>query len=432
MTFIGFVETWQQAVTWCVLIVVLYAIVSGRIRYDLAAFGGLLLLGILGLRKPAELFTGFSSPALFTIAVVLVMSAGIVESGLLTGLGQMIAARVHRYQNQIFAVFISTGLMSAFMNNVGAVSIVLPTARRMAQRAKVPESHFGIPILYASILGGSLTLIGTASNLIVSSYRVVAFGLPFKMFDFIYHGLAMLLAGVLVLFLCRVCGFQPLTKRSSSQDLRNPEEREILVEAAIPRDSKKSLIVVATLVPIVILTAIGLIHPSIGFGAVVLIWLFTHVMPYQTALTNINLPIIIFLGSMFGISGILEETGALEVVVSMISPLFTSLTPFWLILTFLFATVVFANILDNSVAALLMAPVAVALWKTGGVPFNPDALLMAVAAGASLGLVLPSHQATLVVMNSMDFPRKSFIATGAIIAFVAGIMSALIIYTVWC
>jgi di/tricarboxylate transporter len=79
-----------------------------------------------------------------------------------------------------------------------------------------------------------------------------------------------------------------------------------------------------------------------------------------------------------------------------------------------------------------MAPVAVALWRAGAVPFNPDALLMAVAAGASLGIVIPTHQATIVVMNSMDFSRKSFIKTGAAIAAIAGSSSAFVIYTIWC
>ena len=134
---------------------------------------------------------------------------------------------------------------------------------------------------------------------------------------------------------------------------------------------------------------------------------------------------------MFGISAVLEETGALNAVVHLISPVFTSLPPFLLIMIFLFVTAMFANILDNSVAAVLMAPVAVALWRTGAVPFGPDALLMAVAAGASLGLVIPSHQATIVVMNSMDFPRKSFITTGAVIAIIAGTFSAFVIFTIW-
>jgi di/tricarboxylate transporter len=428
---IGFIESWEQAVTWLALLVVLYAVISEKLRYDLTAFGCLLLLGVLGLRTPGELFSGFSSPALFTIAVVLVMSAGIVESGLLSGLGKKIAAKIHRYPNQILAVFLSTGLISAFMNNVGAVGIILPTAKRMAQRAKIPQASFGIPIVYASILGGSCTLIGTASNLIVSTYRLSAFGKPFMMFDFSLYGLAMLFSGILVLFLCRVCGIQTIDTSKSGID--NPGTREAgQAQDPPPRNRKKSLIVLFTLVTAVVLTGTGLVHPSVAFGLLTLFWIFSGVLSYRNALENVNIPIIIFLGSMFGISGILEETGALKAAVNIISPLFVSLPPFLLILIFLYVTALFANILDNSVAALLMAPVAVALWRTGAVSFNPDALLLAVAAGASLGIVMPTHQATIVVMSGMDFPRKSFMKAGAAIAAVAGTSSAFVIYTLWC
>lgn len=205
-----------------------------------------------------------------------------------------------------------------------------------------------------------------------------------------------------------------------------------MIEAATPRNRTKSLIVIFTLVPIVVLTSIRLIHPAIAFGLVTLIWIFLGVLPYQKAVDHINIPIILFLGSMFGISASLEETGALAAAVNMVIPLFSRLPPFWMILLFVFVTAMFANILDNSVAALLLAPVAVMLWRTGAITFNPDALLMAVAAGASLGVVLPSHQATMVVMDSMNFPRKSFIALGAVIALCACFFATVVIYIRWC
>lgn len=428
---IAIVENWDQAITWLVLMVVLYSVVSGKIRYELTAFGGLIFLGMLDIRKPEQLFAGFASPALFTIAAVLVMSSGIVESGLLSGFGKGIAARMKRYKNQVFALFVTTALISAFMNNVGAIGIVLPTAKRMAQRARVPQSSFGIPIAYASILGGSLTLIGTASNLIVSTYRMNAFNEPFTMFDYSFHGLALVLSAVLVLFICRLCGLRPLEKTEANAKVPSAEEDHV-IESATPRNRTKSLIVVLTLVPMVVLTSIRIIHPAIAFGWVTLVWIFLGVLPYQKAIDHINIPIIIFLGSMFGISATLEETGALAAAVNLVIPLFSRFSPFWMILIFVFVTALFANILDNSVAALLLAPVAVMLWRSGAVTFNPDALLMAVAAGASLGIVLPSHQATMVVMDSMDFPRKGFIALGAVIALSACLFATAIIYIRWC
>ncbi|NCB09340.1 MAG: hypothetical protein EOM73_14390, partial [Bacteroidia bacterium] len=270
--------------TWLVLLVVLYSVVSAKLRYDLTAFAGLLFLGIVGLSSPGQLFSGFSSPALFTIATVLVMSAGIVESGLLAGFGKKIADKIHHYKNQIFALFVTTGLISAFMNNIGAIGIVLPTAKRMAQRAKVSESGFGLSITFASILGGSLTLIGTASNLIVSTFRMGALGEPFKMFDFFFHGLTMLLSGLVVLFFCRVCGLRPMEQVQTVQE-NHPEKKEIAPQEPILRDRKKSLIVLFTLVPAVVLTAIGLVHPAIAFGVVTLAMIGFGILPYQTALT---------------------------------------------------------------------------------------------------------------------------------------------------
>ncbi|NLT15322.1 MAG: hypothetical protein GXY05_13385 [Clostridiales bacterium] len=431
MGVIGILSGWEQTAAWLVLTAVLLSIVSGKVRYEIPAFGGLLLLGLLGLSGSSGLFSGFASPALFTVATVLVMSAGIVESGILSGLGRKIAGRIHKPKNQILAVFLTTGLISALMNNVGAVGVTLPTAQRMAKRANVPASAFGMPIAFASILGGSLTLIGTASNLIVSTYRQSAFGAPFRMFDFSLHGLVILGTGILVVFLCRVCGLDPIGQKNVEHNSQIQEEHSEVPEITAGRSLIKSLLVLLPLLAAILLTGAGILHPSVGFGIVVMLWLATRVLSYKNALESINLPVVLFLGSMFGISGILQETGALGAAIDTIRPMFEALPPFWLILIFLFITALFANILDNSVSAVLMAPVAIELSRAGGLTVNPDALLMAVAAGASLGVMLPTHQATLVVSSSMEFSKKSFMKTGAVVVLLAGILSTLVIYAVW-
>jgi di/tricarboxylate transporter len=358
------------------------------------------------------------------------MSAGIVESGILSGLGKKIAARIHNPKNQILALFLTTGFISALMNNVGAVGVTLPTAQRMAKRAKIQSSAFGIPIAFASVLGGSLTLIGTASNLIVSTYRQTAYGEPFRMFDFALHGLSIFGSGMLVVFLCRVCGLGPIGQKSPEHSVPQTDRSQ---PAEIPagRSLKKSLLVLLPLLAAVVLTGAGVLHPSVGFGIVILFWLATRVLSGKNALSSIHLPVVIFLGSMFGISAVLQETGALSAAIGAIRPIFEGLSPFWLILLFLYITALFSNILDNSVAAVLMAPVAIELSHAGGLGVHPDALLMAVAAGASLGVIMPTHQATIVVMNSMTFPKKSFMKTGAAVVLLAGILSTLVIYAVW-
>ncbi len=127
--------SWEHLVTWLVLCFILFSVVSDKIRYDLTAFAGLLGLGLLGFSETERLFSGFSDPALFTIAVVLVLSTGLAESGILTGLGQSIARKVHDPDRQILSVSAVTVLLSSMMNNVGAVGLILPTVQRMARRA---------------------------------------------------------------------------------------------------------------------------------------------------------------------------------------------------------------------------------------------------------------------------------------------------------
>lgn len=423
------IDLWNggQAAAWAVLLFILYAIISEKIPYPLAAFGGLLALGLFHVAEAGDLFRGFSSPALFTVAIVLVLSAGILESGVFAGFGRAIGARVKTPAKQLFALFISTSLLSSFMNNVGAVGIMLPTARRMAGRAGRDKADFGMPVAYASILGGSTTLIGTASNLIVSSFRLQAFGSPFRMFDFAAQGIAMIGAGILALFLCRLCGFKPASQKAPASLDLNLDSLETMPR----RDARKSRIVVAALIPAILAAAAGWVHPSVGFGLAVILWLATGVLSSDNALQSLNIPVILFLGSMLSLSSILERTGALESAASLILPLARLLPPFGVILAVVAFTALFANVIDNTVAAVIMAPLVIQLDLAGSTAVGADALLLAVAAGASLGIVLPTHQAAIVAMESTGFSRKSFIKTGLAIALPAAVMAAAVIYVVW-
>lgn len=417
--------------TWLVLLFVLYALISEKIRFDGAAFGSLLVLGLIGIAPPSILFSGFSSPTLFTVAIVLVMGAGIVESGILTGFGQSIAKRIKQPKKQMAVLMLLTTVIGGFVNNVGTVGIMLPTSQRMAQRAGIHKANAGMWLVYITILSGSYTLIGTASNLIVSSFRFQVLGEPFKMFDFAAHGLTMVGVAFLIMFFCEACG---LNFDKPTGALRNGpvlQKEAIQSEPAPERSRRKTTILLLSLLPVIILTSLGLIHPSVGFGIVVFLWLITGVLSTATAYKNISISIILFLGSMLSFANILNDIGALEVITDSLLPLVISLPPFLLILSVLFVTAAVSNFVDNSVSAVLMSPLVLQLYQTGAVAVSPDALLMAVAAGASLGIVIPTHQATLVVMNSTGFSKKSFMKTGVVMMLIAAILVALVIYAIW-
>jgi di/tricarboxylate transporter len=114
-----------------------------------------------------------------------------------------------------------------------------------------------------------------------------------------------------------------------------------------------------------------------------------------------------------------------------VDSLLQTLPPWLMIFFILLLTTLISNILNNAVAAVLMSPTAIILAQSGLLNISVDALLMAVAAGASLGIILPTNQSTLIVMSSTSFSRKSFIKIGAVLFLVSGIIASLVIYMIW-
>ena len=148
-------------------------------------------MGIVGPSEPDVIFSGFGNPALITITSVFIISQGIIHSEALRGLGQLIEQKIANIRGQVIGVSLVSSFLSAFMNNVGAVGLLLPTVVRMSDRKQIDRGVFGLPLAFASVVGGSLTLIGSAPNIITASYMYSATGDSFRMFDFTYHGFAM-------------------------------------------------------------------------------------------------------------------------------------------------------------------------------------------------------------------------------------------------
>lgn len=426
----------DHIITWIILLFVLYSVVTDKVRFDIAAFGGLLVLGFLNITSPKELFSGFADTSVFVVAAVMVISTGIVESGILNGLGRYIAGKVHCTKRQIFTISIVTGMVSAFMNNVGAIGLMLPTAKRMAARAGVHKATFGMPMVYATILGGVMTLIGSSPNIIISTYRYQAFGEPFRMFDFTAHGVVMVAWAIILWFVSQWFGYNPLDRRCVkgctllSGQKEDADELPVDVPTA-KRNSKKSKIVLFSFIPVIILAGVGWVHSSIGFGFLAVVFVLSGVITREKAYQELKIPTLVFLGSMVSIASVLENTGALALIIDPVIGIVEKLPHLLSIIVFVFVSALLANILDNSVAAVLMSPTAILLTQSPLVTVSPDALLMAVSAGASLGVVLPTEQTTILALTEMDLSTVRFAKQGIILALTAGTLASLVINLVW-
>jgi di/tricarboxylate transporter len=175
--------------------------VWGVWRYDLVAVLALLACVFIGVVPPEQAFHGFGHPAVITVAAVLIISHGLQASGVVDALVRLLARTRRNLRSQIFAGCAVAAALSAFMNNVGALALMLPVVLRNAHRAKRPPSQVLMPLSFATLLGGLVTMIGTPPNIVIATYRESVSGAPFGMFDFAPVGLVLAVVGVLYISL---------------------------------------------------------------------------------------------------------------------------------------------------------------------------------------------------------------------------------------
>ncbi|TYT26628.1 SLC13 family permease [Luteimonas viscosa] len=171
----------------------------GRWRHDLVAGASLMACVGVGVVAPEHAFAGFGHPAVITVACVLVLSRGLQTSGAVDALARVALPDKAGPMLSIAALTGLAALLSGFMNNVGALALLMPVALQIARKRKLAPGQVLMPLAFGSILGGMTTLIGTPPNLIVSGFRASNGQAPFSMFDFSPVGVAVAAAGVLLI-----------------------------------------------------------------------------------------------------------------------------------------------------------------------------------------------------------------------------------------
>ncbi len=186
----------DQNILFTLLFFVFVFLIWGRWRYDLVAFSALLVAVVSGVVSVKDAFSGFGHPAVVVIALVLIISRGLSNSGAIELLSRYLldASRKLRAHIGVMAGF--AAVLSAVMNNVAALAVLMPLDMQAALKAKRSPALTLMPLSFASILGGMITLIGTPPNIVIAEYRGSVMGEPYRMFDFAPVGLAVAIVGV--------------------------------------------------------------------------------------------------------------------------------------------------------------------------------------------------------------------------------------------
>ena len=187
----------NQSIVFLTLIIALILFAWGRIRHDFVALIALFLVTITGIVPGNEAFSGFGHPAVITVAAVLIIGRALESSGVVDFLGEVVSKTGNNFSIQMISLCFITAAASAFMNNVGALAIMMPLAIHLARKSGNSPSLILMPLSFSSLLGGMTTMIGTPPNIIIATIRADSIGEPFGMFDFTPVGIFVAVAGVI-------------------------------------------------------------------------------------------------------------------------------------------------------------------------------------------------------------------------------------------
>ncbi|WP_181706800.1 SLC13 family permease [Chthonobacter rhizosphaerae] len=225
--------TLMQATALSIIAVMMVLFVWGRIRHDVVALLGLLAAILTGIVSVDEAFAGFGDDIVVIVASALVISGAVSRSGVTEILMGKVAPFIRTVPTQIAALAGTVMVLSAVVKNIGALSMLIPPAFQIARKTSTSASALLMPMSFASLLGGLVTLVGTSPNVIVSRLREDISGEPFRMFDFTPVGLPIALLGLaFLLFGWRLL---PQDRRSATTETTF-NISEYTTEAVVPDD----------------------------------------------------------------------------------------------------------------------------------------------------------------------------------------------------
>ncbi|WP_322865622.1 SLC13 family permease [Aquicoccus sp. G2-2] len=206
----------------------------GRWRYDIVAFAALMAGVVLGVVDTKHAFDGFGHPATLVVALVLVVSGGLVRSGAVFLITRTLVDSSRALGGHIALMGGVGAVLSAFMNNVAALALLMPVDIQTARKAGRKPALSLMPLSFATILGGMATLIGTPPNIIIASIREESLGAPFRMFDFAPVGA---LTAIIGLVFVALIGWRLIPQREDAlKEVR--DAGAYIAELTVPEEAK--------------------------------------------------------------------------------------------------------------------------------------------------------------------------------------------------
>ena len=397
--------TSSQAIALAVLAAVVVGLIWGRIRHDVVALCGAAVLLITGVVRPVEAQAAFASPAIVALASLFVIAQAMELSGLIS-LVMRIAERVASRLGEagVWLVLGLAGVASAFLNNTPIVVLSTPVVAHVAEQVGAAPRRFLIPLSYMTIMGGSCTLIGTSTNLLVADMARAAGQPSFGLFEATPAALSVAAAGVLYLL---VASRRLLSDKAPSGIVGEPAAE------ALNRPLNRPAAIISSIVFIsVVVAAAARLAPiaAAAFAGAVAVVL-TRSIHIDDAYKGLRPQVLLLIASMVLIGLAVEVTGLARLLTGELLTWLTPFGPLFSLAILSGITLFLTELLSNAAVAVLLTPVAVALAQTLGV--DPRPFLVAVMLAASAAFATPfGYQTNVIVFQAGGYSYLDFVRIG--------------------
>lgn len=426
--------SFDQTVTLAVLAVVVAMLIWDRVRSDVVALAGAAVLLVSGAVRPSEVQGAFGSPAILTLASLFVIVYAIELSGLLDRLITGATSLCRRIGATGLWILIGLcGALSAFLNNTPIVVLAAPVIKETAETLSLSARRFLIPLSYVAVLGGTCTLIGTSTNLLVNDMARVAGQPQFGLFDITPVGVTISIAGAIYLYFAsgklaklpaenEPVGIEQALESPSARMDGQPGSGRVFVEHR-PLRVWRALASVAIFVGAVTAAAMGWtpIAAATFAGAVLLILL--RVITAEEAYSGLRPDVLLLIVGMVVIGIAMQESGLAAVATQALVRSVQPMGPLLALIALYGVTLFLTELLSNATIAVLVTPIAVALAESLGV--SPRPFLVAVMMAGSAAFATPfGYQTNVIVYKMGGYSYMDFVRIGLplnLITWVVGV-----------
>ena len=429
----------SQLITLAVLAAVVAALIHDRLRSDVVALTGAAVLLLTGVVRPVEVQGAFASPAIVALAALFVIAFAMELSGLLDAAIRGVVVLCRRIGRAGLWIMIAlAGGASAFLNNTPIVVLGAPVVRDVARSLNLSPKRFLIPLSYAAVLGGTCTLIGTSTNLLVDDMAAIAGQPRFGIFEITPVGITVALSGGLFLLLF-------------SGRLAKGEATEIEPEAALSRADEpglaggqlgsavsfaehrelqplKALAAFLVFVSVVALAAFDVapIAATAFAGAVLLILM--RVITADEAYRGLRPEVLMLIAGMVVLGIALDVTGLAGAATNELIYWLDDLSPLIALIIIYGATLFATELLSNATVAVLFTPIAVSLGEA--LQVSPRPFLVAVMIAGSAAFATPfGYQTNTLVYQMGGYNFADFLKIGVPLNFVTWAAAIVAIHT---